>query len=486
MGSFALFIQPNLFMPATVSLSGLLQQKFPHTPTSGQSELFDMLEEFIANKEALLPVFLLRGYAGTGKTTILSTLVKVIKKSGYKTMLMAPTGRAAKVMAQYSGKKSWTIHKKIYWQKADPYTGNMVFEKQPNYFTNTLFIVDEASMIDDEADFGGGRRLLTDLIEYVFEGSGNKLLLVGDAAQLPPVGKTLSPALDKDYLNRQLDITVWDKELTEVVRQDEHSGILLNATHIRNNLLEQKVEVLLQTKGYKDCFKMTGDRLEDGLRYAYEKHGRENTIIVTRSNWAAVQYNQYIRRQIDFTESEIDVGDLLMVVRNNYTILGEDAPAGFIANGDFVEIQKIKGFEEMHGFRYANLQLTLTDYPEYPSFEAKIILDTLHTASAAMSQEENKKLYESVVKDYAHIPRKTERMEAIRKDPYLNALQVKFAYALTCHKSQGGQWAAVFIDQGYLTEENMNTDFLRWLYTAVTRATEEVFFMNFHTHFFPK
>lgn len=471
-------------MSVTTSLAEALIKKFPHTPTQGQAELFEMLDEFIADKEVLLPVFLLRGYAGTGKTTILSTLVKVIKKTGYKTILMAPTGRAAKVMAQYSGKKAWTIHKKIFWQKADAYSGNMVFERQPNYYTNTLFIVDEASMIDDEADFGG-RGLLSELIDYVFEHPTNKLLLVGDAAQLPPVGKILSPALDSSYLSRTFDISVREKELTEVTRQGEHSGILYNATQIRNNLIREKIDIELQTRTFKDCYKMTGDRLEDGLRYAYSKFGRENTIIVTRSNKAAVQYNQYIRRQINASESEIDAGDLLMVVRNNYVVLGEDAPAGFIANGDFVEIQKVRSFEEMHGFRFANLMLRLTDYPEYPEFEAKILLDTLHTAAASLSTEDNKKLYDSVLQDYIHITRKTERIEAIRKDPYLNALQVKFAYALTCHKSQGGQWAAVFVDQGYLTEENLNTDFLRWLYTAITRATDEVYFMNFHTKFFP-
>ncbi len=471
-------------MPAAASLSDALKQKFPHTPTQGQAELFGMLEEFIADKELLLPVFLMRGYAGTGKTTILSTLVKVVSKFGYKTILMAPTGRAAKVMAQYSGKRAWTIHKKIYWQKEDKYSGNLVFERQPNYASQTLFIVDEASMIDNETDFMGGRGLLTDLIDYVFQNDTNKLLIVGDAAQLPPVGKTLSPALDAEHLKRSFDISVREKELTEVTRQGEHSGILHNATALRNNLINNAFDIRLQTRDYKDCFKMTGEKLEDGLRYAYDKHGRGNTIIVTRSNKAAVQYNQFIRRQIDFSESEIDAGDLLMVVRNNYTILGEDAPAGFIANGDFVEIERIRNFEDLHGCRFATVQLKLVDYPEYPSFEAKIMLDTLHSTAASMSSEDNKKLYESVFQDYAHISRKTERQEALRKDPYLNALQVKFAYALTCHKSQGGQWPAVFIDQGYLTDENMNADFLRWLYTAITRATEEVFLMNFHAKFF--
>ncbi len=468
----------------SVSPASQLIKKFPFSPTLGQAELFVLLEQFILDKEILLPVFLMKGYAGTGKTTIVSTLVDVVRKFGYKAVLLAPTGRAAKVMSNYSKKKSTTIHKKIYWQKSDPYSGAMIFERQKNFHVQTIFIVDEASMIGDDADFMGAQGLLADLLDYVFESHTNKLVLVGDSAQLPPVGKNLSPALDGEYLKRTFQISVMEKELTEVTRQQQISGILVNATALRNTLLSNSLQIRMQTKGFKDIFRMTGEKLEDGLRYAYDKYGKENTIIICRSNKNATQYNQYIRRQIQFCESEIDVGDLLMIVRNNYVTLDEESPAGFLANGDFVEINKVLSFEEMHGFRYANLQLRLLDYPEQPLFEAKIILDTLHSASPSLSSEENRKLYDSVLIDYMDIPKKKDRMEAVRKDPYLNALQVKFAYALTCHKSQGGQWNAVFVDQGYLTQENINNEFLRWLYTAITRATDELFLMNFNPQFF--
>ncbi len=346
-------------------------KKFPFKPTAGQAELFFLLENFLQDDELLRPVFLVKGYAGTGKTTIVCTLVNVLRQFGYKAVLLAPTGRAAKVMSNYSKKKAFTIHKKIYWQKADAYSGGFAFERQKNYHTKTLFIVDEASMISDEADFMGAQGLLADLIDYVFEDHTNRLILVGDAAQLPPVGRAISPALDGEYLRKNFLVSVTEKELTEVMRQDEQSGILANATDLRNVLVTNSTDICLNTKGYRDIYRMTGEKLEDGLRYAYDKYGKESTIIVCRSNKAATQYNQYIRRQIHFTESEIDVGDLLMIVRNNYTTLDEDAPAGFLANGDFVEITKIIRFEEMHGFRYANLQLRLLDYPEQPEFEAK-------------------------------------------------------------------------------------------------------------------
>jgi ATP-dependent exoDNAse (exonuclease V) alpha subunit len=466
--------------------SSLLAKRFPFKATASQSRFFEKMNAFLMEEPGLeryRDAFVLKGYAGTGKTTIISTLIKVLRKFGYKAVLLAPTGRAAKVMATYSKKTALTIHKKIYKQTSDAYSGSMAFERQQNYHEDTLFIVDEASMISDDGDFGN-RSLLADLIDYVYETPGNKLLLVGDIAQLPPVGKDLSPALDKGYLEKNFDLSVTDEELTEVMRQDVQSGILFNATELRTQLSIEKPLLSIRTREFPDIFRMTGERLEDGLRYAYDKHGVENSIIITRSNKSAVQYNQYIRRAINFSEDELDAGDRLMVVRNNYTVLDDDSPVGFIANGDFVELLKLKRTEEMHGFRFADAVLRLTDYEDQPEFEAKIMLDTLHTATPSLTQEENKKLYEQVLEDYFFIKSKKERAEALRKDPYLNALQVKFAYALTCHKSQGGQWSAVFIDQGYLPEEQVNGEFIRWLYTAITRATDEVFLMNFHPHFF--
>jgi ATP-dependent exoDNAse (exonuclease V) alpha subunit len=475
-------------MPDTNNLlpSSWLNKRFPFKPTESQARFFEKMNDFLVEEEGLeryRDAFVLKGYAGTGKTTIISTLIKVIRKFGYKAVLLAPTGRAAKVMSSYSKKVSLTIHKKIYKQTSDSYSGSFVFERQKNYHEDTLFIVDEASMISDDADFGN-RSLLADLIEYIYETPGNKLLLVGDTAQLPPVGKEISPALDKVYLEKNFHLSVLEEELTEVMRQDEQSGILHNATDLRVLLGMEKPAIQIQTRHFPDIYRMTGTKLEDGLRYAYDKHGVENTIIITRSNKSAVQYNQYIRRVINFCEDELDAGDRLMVVRNNYTVLDENSPAGFIANGDFVELLKLKRTEEIHGFRFADAVLRLTDYEDQPEFEAKIILDTLHAASPSLTQEENKRLYESVMEDYFYIKSKKDRTEALRKDPYLNALQIKFAYALTCHKSQGGQWSAVFIDQGFLPEDQINNEFIRWLYTAITRATDEVYLMNFHPHFF--
>lgn len=466
--------------------SQLLRKKFPFKPTDGQLRFFEQTNDFLIEEKGLeryRDCFLLKGYAGTGKTTIISTLIKVLRNFGYKSVLLAPTGRAAKVMSGYSEKIALTIHKKIYKQTADAFSGTLSFQRQKNYHDNTLFIVDEASMITDEADFGS-RSLLADLVEFVFENPGNKLMLVGDTAQLPPVGKELSPALDRDYLERTFYMSVFQEELREVMRQDEQSGILFNATELRNQVGAEHSEIRITTRSYRDVFRMTGEKLEEGLRYAYDKYGQENAIILTRSNKSAVQYNEYIRRVINFSEDELDAGDRLMVVRNNYNILDEDSPAGFIANGDFVELLKIRKTQEIHGFRFADVTLRLTDYEKQPEFDAKIFLDTLHSPSASMSSEDNKKLYESVQQDYFYIKSKKDRVEALRKDPYLNALQVKFAYALTCHKAQGGQWSAVFIDQGYLPEEQINVEFVRWLYTAITRATDEVFLMNFHQQFF--
>jgi exodeoxyribonuclease-5 len=390
---------------------------------------------------------------------------------------------------------------------SDPGSGTLAFERQKNYHEDTLFIVDEASMISDEADFGG-KGLLTDLIDYVFENKGNKLLLVGDTAQLPPVGRELSPALDRGFLASSFDMTVVEQELTEVMRQDEESGILYNATGLRMLLdglepatpkavgfdallndnspstTETPPDIRLNVKSFRDVFKMPMTKLEDGIQYAYNKYGRENTVILCRSNKTAVQYNQFIRRMIDQCEEELDAGDMLMIARNNYTVLEEDSPAGFLANGEFAEVLKIRHKEELHGFRFATVTLRLVDYEEQADFDAKIMLDTLHTPVPSLSSEQYKALYESVAKDYFYIKSKKERSEAIRRDPYLNALQVKFAYALTCHKAQGGQWNAVFIDQGFLPDGQVNNEFVRWLYTAMTRATDEAFLMNFNPQFF--
>jgi ATP-dependent exoDNAse (exonuclease V) alpha subunit len=462
--------------------SEILSSKFPFEPTKGQKKLFLLFDDFLLKKGLTKPTLTIRGYAGTGKTTVVGAIVNMLPFFNLKYVLMAPTGRAAKVMSGYSKRTAFTIHKKIFQQIADP-GGSLRFSRQKNYHTNTLFIVDEASMLSDQSDYGS-KGLLTELMDYVFEKEGNRLLLIGDVAQLPPVGSTESPALESSYLKHNFKTDNFSTELTEVMRQEESSGILFNATQLRNELSKQKFEIKFNTGSFKDIFKMTGERLEDGLRYAYDKYGTENTVIVCRSNKNAVQYNEYIRRAIQYREDELEAGDVLMIVRNNYHYLPENIAGGFLANGDFAEVMKIVRFEEVYGLRFATLSLRLLDYDSQDAFEAKVILDTLHTPEASLASAEQKKLYDQVVADYADVESKSERIKLIKKDPYLNALQVKFAYALTCHKSQGGQWDAVFVDQGYLKEDMVDRDYVRWLYTAITRASKELFLVNFHQKFF--
>lgn len=462
--------------------SEILIDKFPFEPTEGQKKLFRLFDSFLLDDKQKKPVLVLRGYAGTGKTTVVSAVVKMLPFFKFKYVLMAPTGRAAKVMSGYSKRTAFTIHKKVFQQTAEP-GGGLEFKRQSNYHKNTLFIVDEASMISNASDYGK-KGLLSDLIDYVFSQEGNRLLLIGDTAQLPPVGTLESPALERDYLQGNFRADVQAIELTEVMRQDIDSGILFNATKLRNELAQDDFKISLATSRFTDVFKMTGEKLEDGLRYAYDKFGVENTAIICRSNKNAVQYNQYIRRAIQYREDEIEAGDILMIVRNNYHFLPENTPAGFLANGDFVEVMKISRFEELYDLRFANLTLRLLDYPDQEPFEAKVVLDTLYSAEASLNDKAYKNLYDQVVADYADLSTKAERIKAIKNDPYLNALQIKFAYALTCHKSQGGQWQAVFVDQGYLTEEMVNHEYLRWLYTAITRATKELYLVNFNKDFF--
>lgn len=464
--------------------SDLLGNFFPFAPTTGQAAFFQRMNAFLSKLPEEKPVFVLKGYAGTGKTSLVSALVKVLPKLDMRALLLAPTGRAAKVMSNYSSRGAYTIHKIIYKPKGDPGTMGGGFILQKNYYKDTVFIVDESSMLADDGGMSGN--LLWDLIQFVFSGKDNRLLLIGDTAQLPPVGSEYSPALDAGYLLRHYRLEAEQIELTEVMRQKLESGILFNATGLRDQLLLQEPKVQIQTGAFRDIFKMTSEKLEDGLRYAYDKFGTEHTTIVTRSNKAAVQYNLYIRRVIHFYEDEINSGDLLMIVKNNYSYMAESEKVNFLANGDMAEVMKIRNFEEMYGLRFATLELRLLDYPEEPFFEAKVILDTLYSPSPSLTREQYRSLYDQVSADYADVANKVERMEFIRKDPYLTALQVKFAYALTCHKAQGGQWKAVFVDQGFLNEEQIDRDFVRWLYTAITRATEELFLVNFSPSFFVK
>ncbi|WP_245189620.1 ATP-dependent DNA helicase [Lunatimonas salinarum] len=442
------------------------------------------MDVFLASEVQAMSTFILRGYAGTGKTSVVAALVKALPLLNLRALMLAPTGRAAKVMSGYAGKTGFTIHKIIYRPKTGEGATGMGYDLQKNYYQHTVFIVDEASMLAD--DSGGANNLLRDLVQFVFQHSSNRLLLIGDGAQLPPVGSESSPALDKHYLSGHFRLPVEEVEFTEVTRQQLDSGILYNATKLRSELGKKEPVIGFYSKSFKDFYRMNGDRLEEGLRYAYDHYGVDSTIIVTRSNKAAVQYNQYIRRVIHFYEDEICAGDRLMIVKNNYTYMADSDKISFLANGDFAEILKIRSFEELYGLRFATVELRLIDYPEEPYFEAKIILDTLYSPSPALAQEDYNRLYQEVLADYQDVEGKQELRDSLKKDPYLNALQVKFAYALTCHKSQGGQWDAVFVDQGYLTDEQLDRQYIRWLYTAMTRAKEVLFMVNFHSKFYLK
>ena len=462
--------------------SEVIANKLPFEPTEGQKRLLPLIDKFLES-ESDRACLVIKGYAGTGKTTLIGQLVNILPSFNFKHVLMAPTGRAAKIMSKYSKKAAFTIHNKIYKQKGDPGSGKFEFHLQKNYSKNTVFIVDEASMLYDDSQ-NGNKGLLSDLARYIFNNNGNRLLLVGDNAQLPPVGQVTSPGLDVSLLQSKFGLDVIFSELKEVMRQEQESGILINATQLRELLNQKPFELKFITKGFKDIFRMNGDKMEDGLRYAYDKYGIENTIIICRSNKQAVQYNEYIRRQILFRDEEIEVGDVIMNVRNNYYYAPTYSPSGFIANGDFMEVRKIIDYEEMYDLRFARLELKLLDYDFEETFEARIMLDTLHSSSPNMPIEESKELYQKVLEDYKDLPDKSERNLMVRNDPFMNALQAKYAYALTCHKSQGGQWNSVFVDQGFLRDDMLDHEYVRWLYTAVTRATDEVFLVNFNPKFF--
>ena len=462
-----------------------IRKAFPHEPTSQQLELFDRLHSFLLSDNGD-ECFILKGYAGTGKTTVLGALVKALKYYNYKSVLLAPTGRAAKVITNYSGKKAFTIHKRIY-RKKSALNIDDAFRLADNLATDTLFIVDEASMISDESTGNMRETLLHDLVSYVYNTKNCKLMLVGDTAQLPPVGTDNSPALDIKLMKSVFALEIFNFELTDVLRQQKDSGILLNVTAMRNIIRKGKVATpRIVTKGYKDVYRMTGERLEEGLNYAYNKYGHDGTLIVCRSNKNANLYNRQIRGRILLREEEITGGDQVMVVRNNYFWLQEqeEGSTGFIANGDIARIKKVRRFEEMYGFRFADVQLEFIDYAEDPVLDCKILLDTLYSEAPALPSTEQKRFFLEVMKDYDHIASRKAKLDELKLNPYYNALQIKFAYAVTCHKAQGGQWDAVFVDQGYLTEEMINMDFLRWFYTACTRASKELFLVNFNERFF--
>lgn len=471
-------------------VTSLLLKEFPYEPTRGQKTVLEKIALFLTDSwKKPNSLFILKGYAGTGKTTIVSSLVNVLPKLQRKSSLMAPTGRAAKVLSSYTKKPANTIHRKIYFARTTK-DGVIALKLQQNLHKQTLFIVDEASMIQhsslSETSLFASRNLLDDLFEYVLNGEDCRMMFIGDTAQLPPVGMENSPALDLGFLRKAYHLVIDTYELTEVVRQEKHSGILMNATVVRNQIIRQEWTLPLFSinKSHMDVIRINGTELEDALNTAYSRSGKENNVVVCRSNKRANIFNREIRKRILFLDDEINTGDYMMAVKNNYFWLPEGSPAGFIANGDIIELLRIRKIEEIYGFRFADVTIRFIDYPEENEMDVKLLLNTLSSESPALSSADNNRLFQEVMKDYEDIPSRRKRMELVKLNPYFNALQVKFSYALTCHKTQGGQWDTVFIDQGYLNEKMMNLDYLHWLYTALTRATKKLYLVNFDEKFF--
>ena len=461
-----------------------LLQKFPFEPTIKQQKLLNDLSDFIFdnNNRAL---FLLKGYAGTGKTTTISTVVNSLWKTGKKAVLLAPTGRAAKVISVYSKKQAFTIHKKIYFPKKQQ-NGSVDFVIQPNKHTNTLFFIDEASMIPDKPSnaklFETGS-LLDDLINYVYSGKNCKIIFIGDTAQLPPVKLNVSPALEARTLELDFHKDVTELELDEVMRQHENSGILANATILRM-LIDNEATNFQFDLNFPDIIRLEdGYDIEDAINSAYDNIGVEDTAFIVRSNKRANQYNEQIRTKIRGQENEISSGDYVMVVKNNYFWLKDSSEAGFIANGDICEITRINSVKDLYGFRFAEVEVRMIDYPNQKPFETVLLLDTLSSETPSLTYDESNKLYQAVREDFAHEKSKYKQLLAIKNNKYFNALQVKFSYAMTCHKSQGGQWKTVFVEQPYLPE-GISIEYLRWLYTAITRAQEKLYLIGFKDDYF--
>lgn len=460
-----------------------VKENFPFELTEEQNAALEKIIDylFLPKDEA---IFLLKGYAGTGKSSLLGALVKTMTEFKQKTVLLAPTGRAAKVFSSYSDHPAFTIHKKIYRQ--EKYSGDFgSFGIMDNLHKDTLFIVDEASMISnsgaDVSIFGTGR-LLDDLIHYVYSGENCRLLLIGDSAQLPPVGEEDSPALQIPVLEGY-GLEVRDAMLLQIVRQAESSGILYNATAIRNTLNKGKTEAYpkLKLNKFTDILRISGEDLIDEISAAYDRHGIENTMIISRSNKRCNIYNQGVRNRILYREEELSAGDMLMITKNNYFWTENIEKIDFLANGEIVEVVRVRKEQELYGFRFCDVLVRSLDYDM--ELEVKILLDTLHSDAAGLTRERGEELFLNILEDYADISTKVGRMRKLKVDPYFNAVQVKFAYAVTCHKAQGGEWANVFLDLGYISEDHLGVNFYRWLYTAITRASSKLYLVNLPDEF---
>jgi len=467
----------------------LILNQLPFDATHDQQKAIGHIAAFEVSRKPN-PVYILKGYAGTGKTSLISSYVKNLRILGKEFVLLAPTGRAAKVLANYTGYKSHTIHRQIY-QITTSADGQSRLLIAHNPLKNTVFIVDEASMISDNSTSGDSvfntRSLLDDLINYVFSQDNNKLVLVGDTAQLPPVGLDISPALNLDYIRNGFNLAAYSFEMTEVRRQSLDSGVLTAATELRNRISLQNQELpFFTTKDFKkDVIRINdGYELEELLTQTFSGRDFEKGIVVCMTNKRANLYNQQVRNRILQFENEIEGGDFLMVVRNNYYWLDEKSETGFIANGDLVKLIRIRKIEEIYGFNFADVEIEFADYPDEKEIEVKLLLNTLMSEGPGLSNTDQQLLFERVEEDYMDIPERRKRIGKMKKNPWLNALHVKFAYAMTCHKTQGGQWPNVIIDQGYLTDERINVEYQRWLYTALTRSTEKVYLVNFKDDFF--
>ena len=459
-------------------------QTFGYTPTPEQERAWEVFSMFMTDREEHV-VMILRGLAGTGKTTLAGAIVKAMARLHQKLMLLAPTGRAAKVFSLYAGHAAYTIHRRIYRQKS---AGDLsAFSLNDNLNKDTLFIIDEASMISNDAlgtdgrmAFGSGC-LLDDLMQFVYNGQTCRMLLIGDKAQLPPVGEEESPALSASFL-RGYGMKVYEADLNQVLRQSEDSGILWNATVIRRLDLGTLMLPQIRVKGFEDIQVVPGDELVESLSSSYYRVGMDETMVITRSNKRANIYNQGIRNMVLDREDELCRGDMLMIVKNNYYWVKESEDGSqegieFIANGDRAVVQRVRHVHELYGFRFAEVTMQFPDYDDY-ELTAIVNLDTLTTESPALTREQQEHLYKSVLEDYSDIPRQADRIKKLKEDRYYNALQVKFAYAVTCHKAQGGQWAHIYLDQGYMTDDMLTPDYIHWLYTAFTRATEKLFLVN--------
>jgi exodeoxyribonuclease-5 len=469
------------------SFHNILSEKFRFEPTASQAKGFEKIAHFLSDApdDSLL---LIKGYAGTGKTTLIGHLVQQLSRIRKKSVLMAPTGRAAKVLSAYAGKNALTIHKKIYFPKIDSGGGSVQFALKENKHTHTIFIVDESSMIGDDRQqsklFENGS-LLHDLVHYVTNGEKCKLIFVGDTDQLPPVNLGLSPALDEQELAAQFNATVYSITLEDVVRQQAESGILFNATSIRELLVGDQFEGFkFHLEGFKDVQRIIeGNEFLELLNNALDEDGIDQTVLIVRSNKRANLYNKSIRERILFLESDLAVGDQLMVVKNNYFWLGADSQPGFIANGDVIRINRINKFVDRYDMKFAEVSVQMVDYPDEPAFDTVLLLETLNSETANLSYEQSQLLYQKVSLDHANEKSKYKRFLKVKNDPYFNALQIKYSYAITCHKSQGGQWKNVFVEQPYLPE-GPNKDYFRWLYTALTRAQEHLFLIGFGKEYF--